>query len=1180
MAKRELLQEVIEGFEVRRFTRFLSAANSAFKPVTEDFSHYLENADGLFSDFAKMGQIEFSDAGTLIVTAARIANELTDRTSKKKQYDLAKKVLKKTQDDAGLFLFYDDNGHFRLSLVCAQYMGPKRQFTAFRRYTYFVSLDLSNKTFLNQVGKCSFGSIDDILEAFSIEAVSGAFYDEFKPKFDEIAASVKGLPRVPSALREDFALLFAIRIIFLGFVQKRCWLGDNQKFIRDFWEEYHRQFEGDAFYANWLCPLFFEALNSEPGTTVGWNDNDFSKETERILQMAPYLNGELFKKKTGVDDQDLWIPDKIIGEFIDWLFQYNFTIEENDLYDEELELNPEFLGIIFERLVNKVDGAVYTPRPEVDLMCRLALLNWLDKNTKIDKRELYYQFFREGGQGSKYDDDQKDGNFSANEIRQLVELLESLTVCDPAAGSGAFEVGMLHVINETLESLYANLKCPADIEHKSPFERKKAIIGKSLYGVEVKRWAVWINQLRLWLTLFIDMPDEMKNSHKPLLPSLNFKVRRGDSLVQRVGGKLFPVHEQADVTKPIKKKIEELKKAKLDFFYNRGMDEPMVKQMEYKVFEAIIHSEIDEINKRIAQNKQSTGKGASGPQMNFFEAAVPVSGKQKKLVNDKEPTEPIWDIKLENRKRQLYDELKKLADDHPLLWSIEFSEIFYDKGGFDIIIGNPPYVRPKDVTDPDGYLEPKTYKETLAETIRLDYPKYFNEKNVKIDGNSDLFIYFYLRSLHLLNEQGVHVFICSNSWLDVGYGTWMQEFFLNNVPVRWIIDNHARRSFTSVDVNTIISVMDAPLKKGQVRDDHLIKFVAFKKPFEECIFTEKLLELDVANEIVKNDVFRVYPITNRQLYDEGWKIEEGAKQETGQYIGDKWGGKYLRAPDIYWKLAEAMANQSFKLGSLVSIQRGFSSGANKFFYLDDETIDQWKIEKVFVTSFIDSPRSCYGIPIDRGLCRKLFTCNRDKEDLRGSGALKYINWGESQGWQKKTTCLARKRWYDLGSRHFPMLAWPRTFFERHICYNLPSKTHCSDRFYGLFGYDDMQSMALFLNSTIVSLQVEVNGYQVNHGGIDTSVWWLTDMPIIKNFSASAIEAFESISKRNILLCEDELKKSDRIALDRSIFEQIGLDPNLVSELYDAVCHYVKGRIKKAGRDITKTGRGLNDNETG
>src|SRR5699024_11096038 len=151
--------------------------------------------------------------------------------------------------------------------------------------------------------------------------------------------------------------------------------------------------------------------NSQPGSHVS-RQTDFSDDTREALQMAPYLNGNLFKEKAGYDDIGLWIPDEEIEAFFEFLFRHNFTVEENTYYDQELELNPEFLGIIFEKLVNKEDGAVYTPRTEVDFMCRMALVKWLQKNTSANTRDLYRLFFRERGSGDKYDEYQKQGDFS------------------------------------------------------------------------------------------------------------------------------------------------------------------------------------------------------------------------------------------------------------------------------------------------------------------------------------------------------------------------------------------------------------------------------------------------------------------------------------------------------------------------------------------------------------------------------------------------------------------------------------------------------------------------------------------------------------------------------------------------------------------------------------------------
>ena len=388
---------------------------------------------------------------------------------------------------------------------------------------------------------------------------------------------------------------------FSWFVQKKGWLGGKPRFLQEYWEEYRQSGATGTFYREWLEPLFFEALSSPPGRKVAYGRAPFSQENQKVLQMAPFLNGELFKRKVDIDDQGLWIPDDLIGDFFAFLFQYNFTVEENEVYDEELELNPEFLGIIFERITNMDQGAVYTPRVEVDLMCRLALVRWLEQTTAIDKRDLYHLFFREAGIGEAYDEYQKQGDFSPAEIRTLIERLENVTVCDPAAGSGAFEVGMLQVLEQVLENLYSRSNTPADLKANAhtPLERKKAIIANSLYGVEVKRWAVWINHLRLWLTLFVDMPDNYKNSLEPLLPNLTFKVRTGDSLVQRLGGKTFPVQGHADLPAEIKRRITQLKRKKRDFFYNKSSDYQLIELEELKVFRAILDAEIEARRKEI-----------------------------------------------------------------------------------------------------------------------------------------------------------------------------------------------------------------------------------------------------------------------------------------------------------------------------------------------------------------------------------------------------------------------------------------------------------------------------------------------------------------------------------------------------------------------------------------------------
>lgn len=309
MQGRQQLETVSKNFDLEELKNFFRTANESFRPSKDDYSHYADETSPHLQEISKLGEIEFDGSQRLVVVAAKSERELTSRSGKKRQYDLAKKILKTEFLDAGIFVFYDSAGHFRFSLVVVNYSGRTRSFSNFRRYTYFVSPDLPNKTFLNQIGRADFSSVDKILRTFSIEAVSNEFYNDFRPTFDRIADSVQGAS-VDTDLKQNFALLFVIRIIFLGFVQKKGWLGNNKNFIQQFLEEYSRQFNGnDDFYSNWLEPLFFEALNSPPGRKVKYQNNDFSQETEAILQQAPFLNGELFKEKGGVDNQGLWIPD-------------------------------------------------------------------------------------------------------------------------------------------------------------------------------------------------------------------------------------------------------------------------------------------------------------------------------------------------------------------------------------------------------------------------------------------------------------------------------------------------------------------------------------------------------------------------------------------------------------------------------------------------------------------------------------------------------------------------------------------------------------------------------------------------------------------------------------------------------------------------------------------------------
>lgn len=1187
------VQKLIESFSPQQLTTFLRQKAPSFRPISENLTNYLHRDDA-FDQAVKMGVIELPHSQTVLVGAVHVSDELTARSSKRKQYELVKRILKDSNHNAAIFAFYDHAGRFRLSLVTVSYHGTRRQFSTFRRYTFFVDPALPNKTFVQQMSKASFDKLESILQTFSLEAVSDEFYKEFESKFNEIAEKVQGTE--DKDLAKDFALLFTIRTIFIGFVQKKGWLGNNLRFLQDFWAEYQSTGADNTFYKEWLEPLFFEALNSSPGQKVSYGHAPFSQKTQDILQMAPYLNGELFKRKRGVDDQGLWLPDDVIGAFFDFLFEYNFTVEENELYDEELELNPEFLGIIFERITNKEQGAVYTPRVEVDLMCRLALVKWLEQTTSIQKENLYHLFFREAGTGQEFDEYQRQGDFSPAEIRTLIERLESVTVCDPAAGSGAFEVGMLQVLDQVLENLYSRNNTPADLKAKVPsaFERKKAIIANSLYGVEVKRWAVWINHLRLWLTLFVDMPDEFKDSQTPLLPNLTFKVRTGDSLVQRIGSKTFPVHGHASLPPDIKRQITELKRKKRDFFYNQSNDYRPIEQEELSVFRAILDAEIE------SRKAESRKLLAPKPQQNVLFEIKPTQQELDLAQATKAQREA-----LEAEIAELEAQKRNLKEERPFIWAIEFAEIFFDKGGFDLIIGNPPYVRQESISDPNGRLSPKDYKAALEEMVRLDFPDYFAKSKVQLnefkkgrkpDGRSDLYTYFYIRSLRLLNPQGVHVFICSNSWLDVGYGGWLQEFFLRRAPLYLVIDNHAKRSFERADVNTIISVAGSP-ERG-VPSEHTVRFVAFKRPFEEVAFSDNLVAIESALEITRAEDYRVVPLSAAELLREGSESGHKKLHTAGQYEGDKWGGKYLRAPEIYFTILEKGKGKFILLGDIADVRFGIKTGANEFFYLTplgpgsrpgllrvrNDAGWEGEIEEEFLKPVLQSLQECstYGV-FGTELSRVVFYCHLSKNKLYGKKALEYISWGETNLYSTRPSVRSRNPWWGLPTQPKSSFIIMRFRDQRNWTPIIVGDFLIGDTVFvgNANNRSEDYNLKIFLNSTLAIFISEIYGRKNLGEGLLTTYGpdikpMLCLKPCLLDLSKFNIEnmlsreVFSVFKECGIdpnseipIAEQDPQPLPDRKALDDIVFDALGLTEDERKEVYRAVCQLVWDRISKA-----------------
>jgi len=389
----------------------------------------------------------------------------------------------------------------------------------------------------------------------------------------------------------DFAKKLLGQIVFLYFLQKKGWLGVGKDekgnfrpwgagpkdFLRRLYDR--KLVPYDNFFNDLLEPLFYEALATDRGEEAYYS---------RFRCKIPFLNGGLFEPIGGYNWQeaDILIRNETLGEVLDTFDLYNFTVREDEPLEKEVAVDPEMLGKVFENLLEvrdrKSKGAFYTPREIVHYMCRESLIRHLDgalnsragyERLGVPQTELFgprdlakpdgrMELMAESGPapipirdlrllvcrgefGVEHDlqVDEKGRETKAyswklpESIRANAERIDrtlaDIKICDPAIGSGAFPVGMLHEIVRARETLTTYL--PEDPE-RTAYHFKRHAIQESIYGVDIDCGAVDIAKLRLWLSLVVDEDDFL--SIKPL-PNLDYKIVCGNSLLGLPGGVLL-----------------------------------------------------------------------------------------------------------------------------------------------------------------------------------------------------------------------------------------------------------------------------------------------------------------------------------------------------------------------------------------------------------------------------------------------------------------------------------------------------------------------------------------------------------------------------------------------------------------------------------------------------------------
>ena len=724
---------------------------------------------------------------------------------------------------AFMFCFRQNEASLRFSYVSESFVfaedgSLRRESTDTKRFTYLLGEGHRSRTAIAQFKTLqkSNHTLMDVTKAFSVEALSDMFFKDYKALYENIIEFITGkrmvkvankweemvtrnpcgeimqefsqFPDAEKAVR-DYVKKLMGRLVFLQFLQKKGWMGcsageawndGDKEFLQNLFT--HSTYK-DTFVDDVLEPLFND-INTKREGDLASNAN-VGKNIK-----IPYLNGGLFEKDE-FDHTAFPLPPKFMKDMLYFFASYNFTIDENDPDDAEIGVDPEMLGRIFENLLedNKDKGAFYTPKEIVQYMCRESLIAYLQTDITDERQKNSVRNFVTTHETSALLDDLKS---------KVDQKLKDVKICDPAIGSGAFPMGLLR-------ELYACRKAIEGIDDNTAVSIKTHIIQNNIYGVDIEKGAVDIARLRFWLALIVDE----KNPHA--LPNMDFKIMQGNSLLEQ--------YEGIDLSGMSVNELAEQKAKKKRASLQR-----------YAWQQTFVFEEKDAL-----KNIQNAIKGY------YLTDKHEDKVKLRDIINENVRS---YILNIKGFTPDIKQKLENLPipNDKFFLWHIYFKEVF-DRGGFDIVIGNPPYISA--VTMARTEEEKKIYKELYPEAT----------------GAYDMYILFLLLGANL--SRNTYCWIIPNKLLVANYAQKTLEKLCNEYGLKKSIDVSVYDVFKNASVYPIIIVGNKKSKEE------------FGKYFLENyrdLLTNKLCQKDKVDESIL------------KLEDLGVKICSGATGFEAQKI--------------------------------------------------------------------------------------------------------------------------------------------------------------------------------------------------------------------------------------------------------------------------------------------------------
>jgi adenine-specific DNA-methyltransferase len=573
--------------------------------------------------------------------------------------------------------------------------------------------------------------------ALDRESLTRQFFERFRRAARDLAHHIRVvLPYESQDAADGQSLLLLSRLLFLYFIQQKGWLNGERRFLVDRMEAALR--EGRGIHATVLAPLFFGCLN----TTVIERD-----DTVRRLGNVPYLNGGLFEPSPfEVRNPTLELPDDLLRRIVDDGFErFAFSIDESDVAGAHID--PEMLGKVFESLMAADErlstGSFYTPREIVDVLAARAIVAWLSEGDQRTRETL-------------------DLILRGEVVRppanaaSLLQRLESVVILDPACGSGAFLLSALRIVERLLAALSPG---------ESSRARRRGIVERSLFGVDLKPQAVRLCELRLWLAI-VSQTDEPADCVQPL-PNLDRNILQGNSL-------LSPTDFLGDNRGDIYREWVYALRAQADLiarYRNAPHRERATLARLIRANDRRLTTEL--LEKAIALDEREQEQ-LSVPQRDLF-------GRMRAMNLDR--CRDLHERIHANRRT-----LERIEEGEVGFFSfdIHFAHVMA-RGGFDVIVGNPPWVR-------NSRIDPQA-KRMYSERFAL-----FRGEGVRRSAafhQPDLAIAFVERALALMAPGGVSSMLVPAKLLNAGYAAPLRRHAVANLTVLALDDwsSDARRHF-------------------------------------------------------------------------------------------------------------------------------------------------------------------------------------------------------------------------------------------------------------------------------------------------------------------------------------------------------------------------------------------------